>query len=77
MVARPVGWSGRAARGTPDGGNPLMHDRGKSDGPVVPAKLPNKRRGGGRGGGGGKGAGQGERGQQNAPRTQSRSERVK
>ena len=24
------------------GGNPLMHDHGKSDGLVVPAKLPNK-----------------------------------
>src|SRR5918996_4350363 len=34
---------GRAGReGNADGGNPLMHDRGKSDGPVVPAKLPNK-----------------------------------
>ena len=28
--------------GNASGGNPLMHDHGKSDRPVVPAKLPNK-----------------------------------
>ena len=38
-----------------------MHERGKSDGPVVPAKPPNKAAWR-RGGGGGKGPGQGERG---------------
>src|SRR4249920_2592350 len=33
--------TGRDAQGTP-GGTPEMHERGKSDGPVVPANLPNK-----------------------------------
>jgi len=32
---------GAGREGNADGGNPLMHDRGKSDGPVVPTKLPN------------------------------------
>jgi RNA-directed DNA polymerase len=32
--------TGRDAQGTP-GGTPEMHERGKSDGPVVPANLPN------------------------------------
>ena len=32
---------GAGREGNADGGNPLMHERGKSDGPVVPAKLPN------------------------------------
>ena len=31
---------GAGREGNADGGNPLMHDRGKSDGPVVPTKLP-------------------------------------
>ena len=53
-----------------------MHDRGKSDGPVVPAKPPNKPGHGG-GGGGGKGTGRGEHGQRNALRTQSRARRAK
>jgi hypothetical protein len=78
---REVPWSpvlvmvGSGREGNADGGNPLMHDGGKSDGLVVPAKLPNKTalvvaevvE---------KEAGRGERGQRNAPRTQSRSERV-
>jgi RNA-directed DNA polymerase len=44
---REVPWSpvplmvGAGREGNADGGNPLMHDRGKSDGPVVPTKLPN------------------------------------
>jgi RNA-directed DNA polymerase len=38
MVARPE-WGGPWGEG--QGRNPLMHDRGKSDGPVVPAKPPN------------------------------------
>src|SRR4249920_123949 len=33
--------TGRDAQGT-RGGTPEMHERGKSDGPVVPANLPNK-----------------------------------
>jgi RNA-directed DNA polymerase len=33
---------GAGREGNACGGNPLMHDRGKSDGPVVPAKPPNK-----------------------------------
>jgi RNA-directed DNA polymerase len=33
---------GAGREGNAIGGNPLMHDRGRSDGPVVPAKLPNK-----------------------------------
>ena len=33
--------TGRDAQGTP-GGTPEMHERGKSDGPVVPANLPNE-----------------------------------
>jgi RNA-directed DNA polymerase len=33
---------GAGREGNACGGNPLMNDRGKSDGPVVPAKLPNK-----------------------------------
>ena len=44
--ARPDGSRGGVGvvgpRGERLGGNPLMHDRGKSDGPVVPAKPPNK-----------------------------------
>ena len=58
---------GRAVAGKSDGRKPDMHERGKSDGPVVPAKPPNKavRRGGG--GGGGKGTGRGEHGQRTRP----------
>ncbi len=41
MVARPDDGGG-GPRGERLGGNPSMHERGKSDGPVVPAKLPNK-----------------------------------
>src|SRR3954470_21383592 len=33
---------GAGREGNASGGNPLMHDRGESDGPVVPAKPPNK-----------------------------------
>jgi hypothetical protein len=33
---------GAGREGNAFGGNPLMHGHGKSDGPVVPAKLPNK-----------------------------------
>src|SRR4051812_5889886 len=33
---------GAGREGNASGGNPLMHDRGGSDGPVVPAKPPNK-----------------------------------
>ena len=32
-------WAGR--EGNADGGKPSMNDGGKSDGPVLPAKLPN------------------------------------
>jgi hypothetical protein len=45
---REVPWSpvllmvGSGREGNADGGNPLMHDHGKSDGLVVPAKPPNK-----------------------------------
>jgi len=45
---REVPWSpvslmvGAGREGNADGGTPLMHDDGKSDGLVVPAKLPNK-----------------------------------
>ena len=50
VMPRPewfAGWQvgGRAA-GERRGRNPLMHDRGKSDGPVVPAKPPNNAQGG-------------------------------
>ena len=44
---REVPWSpvlvmvGTGREGNANGGNPLMHEHGKSDGPVVPAKLPN------------------------------------
>ena len=66
--------TGRDAQGT-RGGTPEMHERGKSDGPVVPANLPNKAAGAvaeaGR-----KGIGQGEHGQQNASRTQRRARGV-
>jgi hypothetical protein len=38
----PVLWMVEAGReGNASGGNPLVHGRGKSDGPVVAAKLPN------------------------------------
>jgi len=39
MIARPEGGGG--SRGEGQGRNPSMHDHGKSDSPVVPAKLPN------------------------------------
>ncbi len=39
MIARPEGWDG--PRGEGQGRKPSMHDHGKSDSPVVPAKLPN------------------------------------
>jgi hypothetical protein len=45
---REVPWSpvalmvGAGREGNAIGGNPLMHGHGKSDGLVVPAKLPNK-----------------------------------
>ena len=44
MVARPDGDGdgGDGPRGERLGGNPSMYELGKSDGPVVPAKLPNK-----------------------------------
>ena len=44
---REVPWSpivvmvGTGREGNADGGNPLMHEHGKSHGPVVPTKLPN------------------------------------
>lgn len=38
-IARPPDRGGPQGKGS--GRKPLMHDRGKSDGPVVPAKLPN------------------------------------
>src|SRR4029450_10172797 len=44
---REVPWSpvplmvGAGREGNADGGNPLMHDRGKSEGPGVPRELPN------------------------------------
>ena len=46
--------------GNARGGKPGMNERGKSDGPVVPANPPNKA--GAAGGGGGKGTGQGKHG---------------
>ena len=39
MIARPDGVGG--PRGEGQGRDPSMHDHGKSDSPVVPAKLPN------------------------------------
>ena len=53
-----------------------MNERGKSDGPVVPAKPPNKAAVAAAEVGGGKGTGQGEHGQQNASRTQCRARRA-
>ena len=42
MVARPDGDGEGGPRGEGQGRNPSMHEHGKSDGPVVPAKPPNK-----------------------------------
>jgi RNA-directed DNA polymerase len=43
FVVRGVAWRRDGGpQGERQGGNPLMHDHGKSDGLVVPAKLPNK-----------------------------------
>ena len=39
-ITRPVGWGGSCGEGR--GRNPVMDDRRKSDGPVVPAKPSNK-----------------------------------
>jgi RNA-directed DNA polymerase len=41
MIARPEDGGG-GPRGEGQGRKPSMHDHGKSDGPVVPAKPPNK-----------------------------------
>jgi RNA-directed DNA polymerase len=41
VIARPADGGG-GPRGEGQGRNPSMHDGGKSDGPVVPAKPPNK-----------------------------------
>ena len=54
-----------------------MYERGESDSPVVPAKSPNNAASAVAEAVEEKGAGQGEHGQQSAPRTQSRSRRVK
>jgi hypothetical protein len=64
-------------RGERYGGKPSMNERGKSDRPVVPGKLPNKPVRAGAEAVEGKGPAQGERGQGNTLRTQSRSGRVK
>src|SRR5688500_2059216 len=36
-----AGWRVAGREGNANGGTPSMNDRGKSDSPVVPAKLPN------------------------------------
>ena len=55
-----------------------MHERGKSDGPVAPANLPDKAAAAEAGEGReGKGTGQGEHGRQTTPRTQRRVRRIK
>ena len=67
---------GGGPRGERLGGNPVMDEREKSDGRVLPVKLPNnaarRPRRWWR-----EGACRGERGRRNAPRTQSRARRAK
>src|SRR5277367_5813956 len=65
---------GRAGRiGKAEGRTPMMNDRGKSDGPVVPAKPPNNAGRPAAEAVEGRGPAKGNTDQQNAPRTQSRT----
>ena len=64
-------------RGERLGGTPLMNERGKSDGPVVPAKPPNKPERAGAEAVEGRGPVEGNTASRNACRTQSRATRVK